>query len=92
MKMKTTRVPDCPPDLVSPGWKIELIEGGKSISRLWIVDRTMRIGGAQVKLGGISTLGADDAFRGKGRAQEAIRPSGQDLQRPMHPPPAHIHE
>jgi predicted acetyltransferase len=72
MELKTTRVPDCPPDLVSPGWKIELLEDGKSISRLWIVDRIMRVGGTQVKMGGISTVGTDDAFRGKGLAAQVM--------------------
>ena len=72
MELKTTRVTDCPPDLVSPGWKIELLDGGKSISRLWIVDRTMRIGGSQVKLGGISSTGTEDAFRGEGVAAQVM--------------------
>ncbi len=72
MDLRITRVADCPPDLVSPGWKIELIEDGKSVSRLWIVDRTMRIGGTQVKMGGISTVGTDDAYRGKGLAAQVM--------------------
>jgi predicted acetyltransferase len=68
MELKTSRVSDCPPDLKSPGWKVEVLDGGKSVSRLWIVDRMMRIGGAVMKVAGISTVGTDDAYRGKGLA------------------------
>jgi predicted acetyltransferase len=68
MDLKTSRVPDCPPDLVSPGWKLELLDGGKPVSKLWIVDRTLRIGGAQVKAGGISSVETDKDRRGQGLA------------------------
>jgi predicted acetyltransferase len=72
MELKTSRVPDCPPDLVSPGWKIELLDAGKSVSRLWIVDRSMRIGGSIVKLGGISSVETELPYRGKGFAGQAM--------------------
>ena len=84
MELKTTRVPDCPPDLVSPGWKIELLEDGKSISRLWVVDRIMRIGGAQMKLGGISSVGTDDAFRRKGLAAQVMEAALKLMEREGH--------
>ena len=72
MQLKTSRVADCPPDLVSHGWKVELLDGGKSVSRLWIVDRTIRIGGAQVTVGGIAAVGTEDAYRGKGLAGQVM--------------------
>jgi predicted acetyltransferase len=66
MELKTTKVKNCPPDLVSSGWRIDLFLDGKSVSRLWIADKWMRIGGTVIKIGGISTVGTDIAFRGRG--------------------------
>ncbi|MFT5376025.1 MAG: hypothetical protein ACI906_002858, partial [Candidatus Latescibacterota bacterium] len=34
---------------MSGGWAVDLFEEGKSISRLWIADRQMRIGSSVVK-------------------------------------------
>jgi predicted acetyltransferase len=81
MELKTSRVSDCPPDLVSPGWKIELVEDGKSISRLWIVDRVMRIGGAQVRLGGIAAVGTEEAYRSRGLAARVMEAAMELLER-----------
>lgn len=72
MELKTTHVDNCPPDMVTPGWKVELLDGGKSISRLWIVDRLMRVGGAQVKVAGIAAVATDDPHKGKGLAGQVM--------------------
>jgi predicted acetyltransferase len=72
MQLQTTRVPDCPPDRVSPGWKVDLLDEGRSVSRLWIVDRIVRIRGARVKVGGISTVGTEEAYRGRGLAARVM--------------------
>ncbi|MDB5105247.1 MAG: hypothetical protein JWP91_2936 [Fibrobacteres bacterium] len=72
MEIKTTRVSDCPPDLVSPGWKIELLDGGKSVSRLWIVDRTIRMGGSRIRLGGIAAVATEESHRGRGLAGQVM--------------------
>ena len=72
MELNTARVPDCPPDRVSPGWKIELLDEGASVSRLWVVDRDIRIGASVVRAGGISTVGTNDDHRGKGLAGQVM--------------------
>ena len=72
MRLRESRTDSCPPDRVSPGWKIECLEKGRSISRLWIVDRVMRIGGATVRVGGISTVGTDKKYRGHGLASQVM--------------------
>jgi hypothetical protein len=39
------------------GWKVEIVKDDQSISRLWIVDRQMRIGRCPVYTGGIAGVG-----------------------------------
>ncbi len=73
MVMKETRTSSCPPDRVSSGWKIELLDTGHSASRMWIVDRTMRIGGSEVKIGGISSVETEEKYRGQGLASRVMR-------------------
>lgn len=73
MELKIARVPDCPPDRVSPGWKIEWLDEGRSVSRLWVADRNVRMGGAVIKMGGISTVGTEESHRGRGLAAETMQ-------------------
>jgi predicted acetyltransferase len=81
MELKTTRVPDCPPDMVSPGWKVELLDGGKSVSRLWVVDRMVRIGGSTFKVGGISSVGTEESHRGRGLAARVFEETLKIMER-----------
>src|SRR5688572_2437017 len=67
-----TRTDACPPDHRFPGWRIEVMEGGEWASRLWIVDKDMRIGGAAVRIGGISSVETPERHRGKGLASRAM--------------------
>jgi predicted acetyltransferase len=53
-------------------WKVEIVEGGKSISRLWIIDRVMRIGSCAVKTGGIGGVGTDREYRMQGLAKQVL--------------------
>ena len=68
MDLNFTRTDFCPPDRKSPGWQIDLIDQGQSVSQLWVVDRNLRIGGAILKMGGISTVGTHEKYRGQGLA------------------------
>ncbi len=63
------------------GWGIDLIEDGKSISRLWIANRQMRIGAAVVKVGGIAGVGTDRNYRNKGLARQVLDASLSLMQR-----------
>ncbi len=72
MDLHTSRVPDCPPDRVSPGWKIELLDEGASVSRLWVVDRDIRVGASVMRVGGISSVATNDDHRGKGLATQVM--------------------
>lgn len=57
------------------GWKVELVREGRSISRLWIVDVQMRIGGSVVKVGGIAGVGTDRQYRNQGLASRVLEAS-----------------
>lgn len=72
MDLRTTRVTDCPPDETSSGWKIELHDQGAWVSRLWVVDRDIRIGGSVLRLGGISSVETPKEHRGKGLAAKTM--------------------
>ena len=54
------------------GWAIDLFRDGRSISRLWIADRQMRVGSQPVKIGGIAGVGTDPALRNKGLASRVM--------------------
>lgn len=54
------------------GWSVELVEDDKSISRLWIANRQMRIGTAVVEVGGIAGVGTDKRYRNKGLARQVL--------------------
>jgi predicted acetyltransferase len=73
MDLRSYRVDSCPPDHRFPGWKVELLDGGKSVSRLWIVDKVMRVIGGEMPIGGISSVGTDEKYRGKGLAGRVMR-------------------
>lgn len=72
MEILTTRDPACPPDHRFGGWRVELVEDGQWASRLWILDKEMRIGGAPVRIGGISSVETAEAHRGKGLASKVM--------------------
>ena len=57
------------------GWKVEILHRGRSISRLWITDRRMRIGAAVVRAGGIAGVGTDPAHRRRGLALRVLQRS-----------------
>ncbi|MCY3736942.1 MAG: GNAT family N-acetyltransferase [Gemmatimonadaceae bacterium] len=59
------------------GWKVEILHRGKSISRLWITARRMRIGAAVVRAGGIAGVGTDPAHRRRGLALRVLQRSLQ---------------
>lgn len=54
-------------------WRVEILHEGKSISRLWIVDRQLRIGRAIVSSAGIAGVGTDSAHRKQGLALRVLR-------------------
>ena len=80
MELRECRTDTCPPDRVSPGWKVELLEGGRSLSRLWVVDRQVRVGGCVLRVGGIACVGTSRAHRGKGLASRVME-AAQGLMR-----------
>ena len=49
-----------------------MLSEGQSVSRLWIVDRVMRIGGTQIKLGGVSSVKTDKSHQGQGLAARTM--------------------
>lgn len=55
------------------GTRIEILHDGKSVSRLWIVDRHMRIGSAAVSVAGIAGVGTDRDHRMQGLALRVLR-------------------
>jgi predicted acetyltransferase len=57
------------------GWKVELVDGERSVSRLWIFDRHMRIGAATVYVGGIGGVGTDRDYRNQGLARRVLEAS-----------------
>lgn len=63
------------------GWAVDLFEDGKSISRLWIADRQMRIGTSVVQLGGIAGVGTERQHRKRGLASQVLKASLALMQR-----------
>lgn len=71
---------------LASGWKVELVHDQRSVARLWIVDRIMRVGDQRVRVGGIAGVGTDRAYRKRGLASqvlgnalELMRDEGYDL-------------
>jgi predicted acetyltransferase len=57
------------------GWKVEVFYEGKSVSRLWIIDRQMRIGAGVVSVAGIAGVGTNHEHRNRGLAIRVLRRS-----------------
>mgnify|MGYP006418367139 FL=1 len=57
--------------------KVEILLDGVSVSRLWIVDRDMRIGAAVLKTAGIAGVGTDRKHRKRGLALRVLERSIQ---------------
>lgn len=81
MEIRETRDPACPPDHRFGGWKIELMDGDAWASRLWVVDKEMRIGATAVRIGGISSVETPEAYRGKGLASQVMEASLRLMER-----------
>ena len=60
---------------IEAGWKVEVLHEGKSVSRLWVVDRRMRVGAAVLTVGGIAGVGTDPEHRRRGLALRVLRRS-----------------
>jgi hypothetical protein len=61
--------------------RAELIAGGESVSRLWIIPFTVRVGAAAVRMDGIGGVSTDEAHRHRGYSrrvlEEALRRMGE---------------
>ncbi len=57
---------------IDGGWKVEILQEGKSISRLWIVDHHMRIGAGVDTIAGIEGVGTDREYRNRGLAIQVL--------------------
>lgn len=57
---------------IAEGWVVEFIHEGCSVSRTFIIDRRMRIGGAVIRVGGIGGVGTDEAYRRRGLARRVL--------------------
>jgi predicted acetyltransferase len=55
------------------GWRVEALEGERAVSRLWIVDRKIRIGASSVRIGGIAGVGTDREYRKRGLARHVLQ-------------------
>jgi predicted acetyltransferase len=62
------------------GWKVEILHDGRSVSRLWIVDRHMRIGAASISIAGIAGVGTNNEHRKRGLALRVLQRSLQLMQ------------
>lgn len=85
MKLRETRTNRCMPDKVSQGWRIELMDAGKPVSRLWVVDRRIRIGGGEFRMGGIAAVGTDQAYRDRGLARRTMQAALELMKREGYP-------
>jgi len=63
------------------GWKVEITEAGESISRLWIINRQMRIGSCPVLVGGIAGVGTDPPYRNQGLSRRVMEASVELMRR-----------
>jgi predicted acetyltransferase len=62
------------------GWRVEMLDNGRSVSRLWIVERRMRVGAQAARIGGIAGVGTDKEYRNRGLARK-IMEGAVDLMR-----------
>jgi predicted acetyltransferase len=63
------------------GWKTECILNDESVSRVYIMDRTMRIGSAEVKMGGIGGVGTERKHRNKGYSRLCMEAASELMER-----------
>ena len=64
-----------------PVWKLALQVGADdNASRLWVVEKTMRIGSAKIKFGGIAGVGTKQEHRMKGYASVVLNASTELMQ------------
>lgn len=66
---------------IDDGWKVELVKDHRSISRLWIVDRQMRIGSCSVYTGGIAGVGTNREYRNQGLSRRVLEASIELMRR-----------
>lgn len=57
------------------------MDGEQWASRLWIVDKEMRIGGSSVRIGGISSVETGEKYRGQGLATQVMEAALKLMQR-----------
>ena len=62
-------------------WKVELLDGGTSLSRCRVVDVVMRIGSCPVRTGGIGEVGTLPEHRNKGLSRQVMEASVRLMQR-----------
>jgi predicted acetyltransferase len=73
MELRETREESC--------WKVELVAQERSLSRLWVADRLMRIGRAVVKVGGIAGVGTEPEYRNQGLARRVLEAAARLMER-----------
>lgn len=61
-------------------WRVEILHEGSSISRLWIVDRHLRVGRATLHTAGIAGVGTDHQHRQRGLALRVLHRSIEFMQ------------
>ncbi len=69
------------PDADGVSKRVDLMLGGKSISRLSIVPFTLRIGSALVRMDGIGGVGTDPKFRNRGYSRRVLEAAIEEMQR-----------
>lgn len=52
--------------------RLDLMHDGRSVSRLWIVPFTLRVGAAVVRMDGIGGVGTDTEYRNRGLARRVL--------------------
>ena len=63
------------------GWRVDIVKDDYSISRLWIIDRQMRIGSCPVYTGGIAGVGTNYEYRNQGLSRRVMEASLALMQR-----------
>lgn len=73
--MEVTRQPQ------EGGWRVEILEGERSLSRCLVVDVQVRVGRAVLRVGGIGGVGTLPEWRGKGLSRRAMESAVELMQR-----------
>ncbi|MEW6752743.1 MAG: GNAT family N-acetyltransferase [Candidatus Latescibacterota bacterium] len=63
------------------GWRVEIHDGGCSLSRCLVVDVEMRVGRAVLRVGGIGAVGTLPQWRGRGLARRVMECAVELMQR-----------